>query len=107
MSQHAFLELTGTFLDVGILPRILFSFGTEHFILWGLRLPALYRYPPAVGDDSECVSVEFSGSSKMYEGPHPVSSVNLIPWSLLLTVLCSSRTLSQVHWILIITLHLG
>lgn len=48
MSQHAFLELTGTFLDVGILPRILFSFGTEHFILWGLRLPALYRYPPAV-----------------------------------------------------------
>lgn len=73
----------------------------------GILVSYLSGNRAAVGDDSECVSVEFSGSSKMYEGPHPVSSVNLIPWSLLLTVLCSSRTLSQVHWILIITLHLG
>lgn len=34
----------------------------------------------AVGDGSMCVCLWFSGSSKIYTGPHPVLSVHCVPW---------------------------
>lgn len=35
----------------------------------------------AVGNGSVCVSLTFSGSSKIYEGPHPLLSMHCVPWS--------------------------
>lgn len=33
------------------------------------------------GNCSVCVSLEFSGSSKIYEGPHRLLSMHCVPWS--------------------------
>lgn len=39
------------------------------------------RNRTAIGNGSICVSLAFSGSSKIYEGPHPLLSVHCVPWS--------------------------
>lgn len=46
MSQQALLDSQDTFLDTGIPPRIFFFL--KNFMVWGLRLLALYRRSPAV-----------------------------------------------------------